>query len=375
MKEKLNVLYLTSENTTTSIPLELANYLQAADALNVTVVTYYGRVKGEPSGFSPNVIDLNISKFRLKQIYTKINNLIKDTKPDVLHVHHNVSALISIIIAKKNKVKVIVKTEHNDHRFLKWHQKLLNIPILFLADVVICNSVSTRNSFYTWEKLLAGKKAVPIYNGINVNKILAYSGAENIRRVRAKYGVADNEQMFFCAARLIKQKNIDNLIRAFASATHKNSNIKLLIAGNGSLYNDLAALKNELDVNKRIEFLGILPREEVFNLMNAADFFAVVSLWEGFCNAAVEAMIAGCPVLCSDIVTLREVVGEGTGYFANPESIESIEERILELASLNGDKKEEAGRKSFERAFGLYNIEKTRDGHIKEYFRAYASKQ
>ena len=182
---------------------------------------------------------------------------------------------------------------------------------------------------------MAAKKTVPIYNGININKILWYATAENRRQVREKYGIASNEKLFVCAARLIEQKNFKILIKGFANATYANQNIRLLIAGSGHLYDSLLALKQQYDTLNKIQFLKILPREEVYKLMNAADFYIMLSLWEGFCNAIVEAMVAKCPVICSDIITLREVVGEEAGYFLHPESETEVTNAILQFAAFD----------------------------------------
>lgn len=373
MKNSLTVLYLTSENTTTSIPLELATYMSKSDKIDLHIVTFYGAVPGEPLSFAKNVIDLDVPKSGISEAFKRVNKLMKEIKPDILHVHHNFSALVAILAAKYNKVKMVVKTEHNDHRFMKWHQKILNIPILSSADVVICNSVSTKNSFSALEKALAGKKAVPIYNGINVNKIIAFAGDDNRKAVRAKYGIASNERLFVCAARLIKQKNFDNLIKGFTAAAAENQNIKLLIAGAGNLHEELLALKNELDKFNNIQFLGIIPRDEVFKLINAADFFVMLSLWEGFCNAIVEAMVAKCPVISSDIVTLREVVGEEVGCFVQPKSIEDIKNAFLKYASLDEAAVKLLGEKSYKRAVELFSIERTATLYIDQYLKVQQS--
>jgi glycosyltransferase involved in cell wall biosynthesis len=371
MKKKLNVLYLTSENTTTSIPLELASYLCKSDKINLHIVTYYGQVANEPRlSFAEDVIDLNVPKPGLKKGFYQLNKLIKEIKPDIIHVHHNMSALMAILAAKYHKIKLIIKTEHNDHRFLKWYQKLLNIPILLLTDIVICNSISTKNSFYSWERLLASKKAIPIYNGINIAKILGFSGDENNRKIKEKYDIHENEQLFFCAARLIKQKNLENLVRAFSLASCENKNIRLLIAGAGNLSEPLLILKKQLDQSNKIQFLGILPREEIFRLMSASDYFIMISLWEGFCNAVVEAMVANCAIICSDISTLHEVVGADVGYFVNPKSVSDIKKAILKFSNMDEQEKRLWANKSFKRATELFSIEKTAEQYMDQYLKA-----
>src|SRR4051794_5082303 len=109
MKDCLTVLYITSENTTTSIPLELATYMRKSDKIDLHIVSFYGAVPGEPLSFAKNVIDLNVPKSSIKAAFNKVDKLIKEIKPDILHVHHNFSALISILAARHNKIKMVVK--------------------------------------------------------------------------------------------------------------------------------------------------------------------------------------------------------------------------------------------------------------------------
>jgi glycosyltransferase involved in cell wall biosynthesis len=370
MKKKIKVLYLTSENTTTSIPLELAEILRNDERIDIHTVTYYGRVKGDPiAESSTSVVDLNSSKKSFFDGVRKVAKIIKEVKPDVVHVHHNLSALVGLLLGKFYGVKLLIKTEHNDHRFFKSYQKLLNIPIFMLADIIICNSVSTQKSFYSWEKLLAGKNVFPIYNGIRVQKILQHSSPSTIAETRKKYNIEPNDILFVSVARLIKQKNFENLIKAFANASLSNNNIKLLIAGDGELRSELEKIILKHDSLNRISLIGVIPRDEVFKLINVADVFVMMSLWEGFCNAAVEAMAAACPMLCSDIVTLNEVVGEEVGRFADPLSVEDIGSKILQFASLSKHELKSLGELSAQRAQHLYAIETTAKNHVEQYLK------
>lgn len=366
--KKLKVLFLSSENAATSIPLELAGILKKHDEIDLKVVTYYGVLKDNfKSQFVDDIIDLNLKGKNIYKSFSTIRKIIKDFKPDVVHVHHNLSALITIIAAKLSGVKKIIKTEHNFHRNYKWHQKVLNVPILSMSDIIIGNSKSTLDSFYSWEKRLTNKKKRYIYNGINIQQILSYANHENIASIRNKYSIQPNEKLFFSASRFTKQKNLDNLLKAFVKASGKNKDVKLILAGDGELKESLLKLKSEIDVNDKIIFTGMLSRSDVFKLMNAADFFVVVSLWEGYCNAAVEAMVGHCPLLCSDIVTLKEVVGN-TGKFVDPLSVEKIENGILDYAAMNKETYRELSNQTYERAVKLYSIETAAKQYIESYF-------
>jgi glycosyltransferase involved in cell wall biosynthesis len=67
-------------------------------------------------------------------------------------------------------------------------------------------------------------------------------------------------------------------------------------------------LAERLGVADRVHFLGMLARPELGALMQVANVFVFPSRWETFGLAAVEAAMAGVPVVASDIDVLREVL-------------------------------------------------------------------
>jgi len=78
-----------------------------------------------------------------------------------------------------------------------------------------------------------------------------------------------------------------------------------------------------LGLTDRVKFLGYLPYNELPCLYNLARLLVFPSLFEGFGIPLVEAMACGCPVVCSNVASIPEVVGDA-GLFFNPESEEDM---------------------------------------------------
>lgn len=370
-KMKVKALYLTSENITSSIPLEVAGVISKNyKNIDLLTVTYYGDTKNEPpSNFQESVETLNAqSSFDVSAI-KKLHSLMKQFQPDVIHLHHSVSALIAAILGRMTKIKLIIKTEHNNHRFYKFHQKIFNVPTLLLSHKIICNSKHTETSFYPWEKIISRRKTTVIYNGIDIQKIESFQDRQERNKTREMYGIQLGHKLFVSAARLVKQKNTHRLIEAFAAAVKEDDSIRLIIAGGGPLQAQLESLVKKLGLKNYVQLPGSISREDVYRLLNAADFFTTISLWEGFCNAVVEAMAARLPVLCSDIPTLREVVGEQVGLFVGPYSIESIKKGILKFADLSPEAVASISQASYHRATQTYSIEKTARHYVEQYMK------
>jgi glycosyltransferase involved in cell wall biosynthesis len=109
-----------------------------------------------------------------------------------------------------------------------------------------------------------------------------------------------------------------------------------------------------LGLEGRVRFLG--HRNDVPDLLAAADLLALPSLNEGAAGVVIEAMALGVPVVASDLPSLREVTEDGTSGLlvpvASPDALARAIERLLDdqpLARVLGTR----GREIFERRFTL----------------------
>lgn len=132
------------------------------------------------------------------------------------------------------------------------------------------------------------------------------------------------------AGRLVKQKGFETLINA-VSKLPDELDWTLEIAGEGKLRGKLESLAKKLGVDKRCHFLGHV--ESLASFYARMDIIAIPSLYEGFCFVAVEAALAGLPVVASDTSSLSELVVHGeTGLFVPPREVEPLRNAILQLA-------------------------------------------
>jgi len=150
-------------------------------------------------------------------------------------------------------------------------------------------------------------------------------------------------------ARIDKQKNQAQLLRALGRLAASNWTLSLVGAGDDT---HLRALAGQLGIADKVSFLG--QRSDVPELLAAHDVFCLVSNWEGFPLTIVEAMRAGMPVIASDVGGCKEAIDHGATGFVVPRDgerqiAEAIEALIADpsLAAQQGA----AGRSAFEARF------------------------
>jgi glycogen(starch) synthase len=108
--------------------------------------------------------------------------------------------------------------------------------------------------------------------------------------------------------RLVSTKGVDLLVQAFAQAAQNNSELDLLLAGEGELHQSLSAQASALGMEKRVHLLGRASPQDVVRLLNSAQFAVFPSRAEPFGIVAVEAMAAGKAVLATRVGGFPEVL-------------------------------------------------------------------
>lgn len=125
--------------------------------------------------------------------------------------------------------------------------------------------------------------------------------------------------------RLHPRKNLDLLIRAVA----QTSGASLVIIGDGPQRESLVAEAAQL--NAPVQFLGVVPQEQIALELNRSELFVLPSRAEGHPKALIEAMAAGTAVLGTNVTGIREFIQHGqTGWLCRPDSA-SIQEGIQHL--------------------------------------------
>lgn len=122
-------------------------------------------------------------------------------------------------------------------------------------------------------------------------------------------------QYILYAGRLVKSKNVNQLIEAFRITQKQNKNVSLLICGDGDEKKALEYLVNTYSLGGRIRFLGWREHPELMYLIKNAICFVYISQFEGFPNMPALASKIGCPLVLSRILAHETLFGQSAFYY------------------------------------------------------------
>ena len=157
------------------------------------------------------------------------------------------------------------------------------------------------------------------------------------------------ERFLLAVSTLHPHKNLDGLLRAFASFRRNHSDFRLVVCGlPGFFTGPLNALRDELGLGDSVEFPGWIPRAALHDLYARAWAFVFPSLFEGFGIPVLEALAAGVPTACSAIEPVAGIADDAALLFDphDPGAIAEAIERVTGDAELRARLAEEGPRRA-----------------------------
>lgn len=275
-----------------------------------------------PNNFIDWVMQLNFN------MIAKTGEIIaKEGKFDVIHAHDWLTAYAAKTLKTSFDIPMICTihaTESGRNSGIRTDmQKYINDTewlLTYEASEVIVNSNYMKSEI---QRLfgLPFEKINVVPNGVNLNNFNNVYRDYDFRRRFAM----DNEKIVLFMGRLVYEKGIQHLISAMPKILDHYHDVKLVIAGKGGMLDELKAQANNLGISQKVYFAGYLNSKDVQKMYRCADISVFPSTYEPFGIVALEAMLAGVPVVVSDIGGLNEIVEHGvTGmksYAGNPNSI------------------------------------------------------
>jgi len=264
--------------------------------------------------------------------FYRLFRLIRDRKPQVLHLHLPYTGILGRVIGRLNGVKGIVYTEHNILDTYHPLTRMLNLLTYPLSRKTISVSEEVQRSLMK-HRLARSTELLVIRNGIDLNSESSVSPD----MVKQALGIPTNHQVVGNVAHVQPAKGQEYLLQAAKLVLDRCPEVTFLIVGrekmNGGI-SHLEELASELGIRDHVVFTGF--REDVYDLMRVFDIFTLSSLYEGLPIALLEAMLLYKPVVVTSVGGIPEVIkDEVNGFLVPPKNPKALAERIVQLLQDN----------------------------------------
>ena len=341
----------------TTVPLSLKVLLKgqlrfmASNGFDVKGVSSEGeelREVHENEGIAVEAITMSrkITPFQDLKSLWEMWNFLRKEKPQIVHTHTPKAGIIGMLAARLAGVPhrlhtvaglPLMEATGTKRKILNFVEKLTYSSATRvypnskgLYDFILQNNFTQSNKL----KIIANGSS----NGIDT-AFFSPDQVTELERVtlREKLNIQPNDFVFVFVGRIVSDKGINELIKAFSELQAVENNeptgIKLLLVG--GLENDLDPLNPETlaEINQNKDIISVGFQQDVRSFFAIADVLVFPSYREGFPNVVMQAGAMGLPSIVSDINGCNEIIIEGeNGLIIPSKNVEKLKEKMLTLA-------------------------------------------
>lgn len=341
----------------TTVPLSLKVLLKgqlrfmASNGFDVKGVSSEGeelREVHENEGIAVEAITMSrkITPFQDLKSLWEMWNFLRKEKPQIVHTHTPKAGIIGMLAARLAGVPhrlhtvaglPLMEATGVKRKILNFVEKLTYSSATRvypnskgLYDFILQNNFTQSNKL----KIIANGSS----NGIDTVFFSPDQVTETERvTLREKLNIQPNDFVFVFVGRIVSDKGINELIKAFSQLQAAGNNepvgIKLLLVG--GLENDLDPLNPETlaEINQNKDIISVGFQQDVRSFFAIADALVFPSYREGFPNVVMQAGAMGLPSIVSDINGCNEIIIEGeNGLIIPSKNVEKLKEKMLTLA-------------------------------------------
>lgn len=231
----------------------------------------------------------------------------------VVHAHLPRAELLGSLAVRKNK---LVVTRHNAEPFhptsARFISKILSNFVQSRSVFVICISMAVKD-FVLQRKEITDDRII---------RVVYYGFDNDIPNVGPRtQKIEDKTFVVGTVVRLVPQKDLPTLLRAFTEFNRRHPKSKLRIVGDGELRNHLIEFAKQLRIEDSVIWVG--KTQDVVAEYKKMDLFVLPSKYEGFGMVLLEAFQSGLAVVAARVSAIPEVLGAGSdGLFTSGNSDE-----------------------------------------------------
>jgi glycosyltransferase involved in cell wall biosynthesis len=298
---------INSSNNGGAQKMIVALYRELAKQFPESKMVFLQRIESQYSSIeeASYLVDALKTPFDYLKAYSKLKTFISQEKPDVLISFLPLANIMTSIIGRNLGIKIRIASQRNPPYIyggiVRAVDRLIGSKGYYTHNV--CNSKSGYDAFSSYPE--SYKNRLHIINNCVDKPDLTLTKSE----ARKKFNISPELVVLTNVGRLHEQKNHEVIINAMKQV----DNATLFLAGGGPLREQIATQIRVNNMMDRVVMLGDLEREDVRTLLTASDIFLIPSKYEGLSNALIEAMSYGLPIICSNIPSFTDFLGNKDG--------------------------------------------------------------
>lgn len=245
---------------------------------------------------------------------SKMAEVIKKEKLDILHVHYAIPHAVCAVLARDmaNERVGIVTTLHGTDISVLGYDSSLKGAIKYgieKSDVVTAVSESLKRQ--TMEIVEPDQSIQTIYNFVDEREYVPNDSTD----LKDYYKIHHDEKVLIHVSNFRKIKHVPDVVKSFAYI-RKEMPAKLLLVGDGPEMNTVIQLVKQLGLEEDVLFLG--KQNNLSELYAICDLKLLLSEKESFGLVLIEAMACGVPCIGTDIGGIPEVIEHNQNGFIVP---------------------------------------------------------
>lgn len=312
----------------------------------LSLVEYIDRTRFEPVVLSftdgpmmETLKNLNVKSYVIHTekpfdftVRNKVKQLLIHEKIELIHAHGTRANSNIIWAARSLNIPVVYTIHgwsyHQDQNFLLRNLRIMGEKYLTSrTNVNISVSESNKKS---GKHFLKKFESTIIHYGIDTKK---FDPKRQYHDVRSELGLPKDKILLSFVARFTSHKQPLALIKAFTEAIKKNTNLHLLMVGDGDQKQEGIEMVKKAGIESHVTFEKF--RQDVPAVLAATDIFILPSLWEGLPIALLEAMMMGKAIIASNVDGTCDVIRHNeNGMLVETDNlVENLVAAILKLSN------------------------------------------
>ncbi|MEI9481928.1 glycosyltransferase [Enterobacter cancerogenus] len=317
---------------------------QQAEALQHFQKCFIGRriIGRKPDGADTAVLNENGDfQGKIAEMFNAITTsahpyhyILREQPLDLIHAHFAIDGLYALKLAQ-NKNIPIVTTLHGFDVTVSNKELLSSRSPAWINYLIHQKKVKNDSNKFICVSNFIAQQALS--HGFPESKIIQHYIGIDVENYQPR-NQEDNQGIILHVARLVEKKGTNVLINAIKHVKVKNSDVKLVIIGDGPLREVLKAQVAMLGLENNVTFVGALPHSDVMTWMRQASMLVLPSVTaktgdaEGLGMVLLEAAVTGVPVIGTQHGGIPEaIIDERTGFLVEERNDNQLAERISYL--------------------------------------------